>query len=821
MMTQDLYARTRRALNEKYRIKSIIAAGSSAAIFLAHDRKHARPLAIKVLRDRTPGGMSSSRFMREIEVVASIRHPNLLPLYDSGTRDGLRFFVMPFVEGGSLRARLDREGMLPMDDAIRIAREVADGLAAAHERGVVHRDVKPENILIDGGHAVVADFGIASSWITEGGKAEADIGSGLGTLSYASPEQSEVGRRLDGRSDVYSLGCVLYEMVTGKPPFHGLSARAVVAKKATGPIPSVRKIRPAVPEELARVIGTALAPLAADRQYSMVELAKQLDGLRFTQHRNRRLPNRWFLAGVGVAVLAILGLLPLATSSGNGVVLDPTNLAVLGLSPATNDPRAEIFARALTDRLTDGLGSIDALRVVGRPGTAPFAESGLPFDSVATLLRVGTLVSGSVETYADSVRVRVELLSGESGEQLAVDVFEVPFPDRLGLVNAITDTVFARLRRRLGPLVRSRRYAQETLSIAAFDAVQLADVHYLEFEALLAAGDVAASEVALRAADSILLAAERADPAWAVPIIERGWLAQSFLKLLAASGLDDGTRLEIVQSGILHAERALRIAPRHPEALELRGKYRFDLWSLLGEHGTKPDTLLRSAEADLRAALGGNPRRARVLKTLSELFSSSGRREPAILYAERAYQEDPYLENIHIILLRLFEYSFELERDSDAKRWCEEGSRRFPDEAPWFHCRLRLLALSSVDPPSIETAWELRRRTLRRTPPALRSLISANLDLHVAAVVAREGDADSALAVLAGVDALEFRDANLALLKAVVFARAGQPRRAESIVNALAAEQPQMLQSRAFLAYQSSLSGPGARETPVHRPDDL
>jgi serine/threonine protein kinase len=213
--------RLRKALAERYAVDRELGRGGMATVFLARDLKHQRPVAVKVLNPEVAAVLGPERFLHEIEVAAGLDHPHILPLFDSGEADGLLYYVMPFVEGGTLRDRLNREKQLPVDDALQLAREVADALSYAHGQNVIHRDIKPENIMLAGGHARVADFGIARALSAAGGERLTQTGVAVGTPLYMSPEQATGGSDVDGRSDLYSLGCVLYEMLAGTPPFTG------------------------------------------------------------------------------------------------------------------------------------------------------------------------------------------------------------------------------------------------------------------------------------------------------------------------------------------------------------------------------------------------------------------------------------------------------------------------------------------------------------------------------------------------------------------------------------------------------------------------
>ncbi|MBA3559905.1 MAG: serine/threonine protein kinase [Gemmatimonadaceae bacterium] len=304
----NLTDRTRAALRDRYEVEREVGRGGMATVFLARDTRHDRPVAVKVLHPDLAASLGTERFLREVRTTARLSHPHILPLLDSGESDGLLYYVMPFVEGESLRARLERQGALPIPDALGIAREVADALGYAHGRGIVHRDVKPENILLESGHALVADFGIARAV----GEAAADrvtaTGLAVGTPQYMSPEQLEGRRDVDPRSDLYSLGCVVYEMLAGAPPFSGPTTHAILARRLTEPAPSVRKERDTVPATLDAAVQRALARTPADRFQTAAELAVALDlGASSAPPGARvgRRQNSWWLGALAAAVALI------------------------------------------------------------------------------------------------------------------------------------------------------------------------------------------------------------------------------------------------------------------------------------------------------------------------------------------------------------------------------------------------------------------------------------------------------------------------------------------------------------------------------------
>ena len=261
-----------------YEIISELGRGGAAAVYLAHDRKHDRRVAVKVPRGELAAVLGAQRFLREIRAAAQLQHPNIVPLHDSGESDGLLYYVMPYIDGESLRQRLQREPQLPLGDALQIAGELADALDHSHAHGLVHRDIKPENILLSGGHALVADFGIARAIATVEVEQLTETGVILGTPEYMSPEQMAGESRLDGKSDIYSLGCVVYEMVVGEPPFTAATPSGIMARKMADPVPSMRTVREGLPLRVELAVNRALARMPADRFSTARQFAAALRG---------------------------------------------------------------------------------------------------------------------------------------------------------------------------------------------------------------------------------------------------------------------------------------------------------------------------------------------------------------------------------------------------------------------------------------------------------------------------------------------------------------------------------------------------------------
>src|SRR6266700_2052175 len=312
LLAVDLLARLRAGLADRYRVERELAHGRTAAVFLAHDLKHERPVAIKVLHPELAAAVGAERFLREIQLAARLQHPHIVTLHDSGATDGLLYFVMPYVAGESLRARLDREPQLPIPEALRITGDVAQALGYAHDLGVVHRDIKPENILLEDGHALVADFGIARAIMAAGADRLTETGIALGTPAYMSPEQGTEDGEVDGRSDLYALGCVAYEMLAGAPPFTGPTAQAILARHAVDPVAPIRTVRETVPRGVEQAVLKALAKVPVDRYAGATEFAQALTQPPLEQGSSRR-PSKGRRAklalGAGLAAAATLALL--------------------------------------------------------------------------------------------------------------------------------------------------------------------------------------------------------------------------------------------------------------------------------------------------------------------------------------------------------------------------------------------------------------------------------------------------------------------------------------------------------------------------------
>ena len=434
------------ALADRYRIEREVGQGGMATVYLAQDLKHRRRVAIKVLRPELAQVLGAERFLREIEVVAGLHHPHILPLYDSGEAAGFLYYVMPLVEGESLRAKIDREGQLPIDEALRYAREVADALSYAHAHGVVHRDIKPDNIMIESDHAVVADFGIAKA-VASAGDVTALTGTGmsLGTPAYMSPEQAAGDREVDGRSDLYSLGCVLFEMLAGQPPFSGKTIEIMVRQHIMTPPPPVTQFRPAVPPQVADALARALAKAPADRFNPVGQFSSALGsggaqsttGLTPTDTLpHQAIGPTWRSRPVLITVTVILLLAALAwliRSRSSAVPLGTTDstpsIAVLPFTELVAPEGQEYFADGLTDEVITRLSQVPGLRVPGRASSFYFKGTKADLRAIAESLHVGSLLTATIQRSADRVRVRAQLINAADGFQRWSETYDRKLED--------------------------------------------------------------------------------------------------------------------------------------------------------------------------------------------------------------------------------------------------------------------------------------------------------------------------------------------------------------------------------------------------------
>jgi eukaryotic-like serine/threonine-protein kinase len=624
------------ALQDRYRLDHEIGQGGMATVYLAQDLRHQRQVALKVLRAELASALGAERFLQEIRIAANLQHPHILPVHDSGEVGGFLYYVMPFVEGQSLRERLQKEGELPILEAVRILRDVADALAAAHAKGVVHRDIKPENIMLSGRHALVADFGVAKA-VTEatGRHALTTAGVALGTPTYMAPEQAAADPHVDHRADIYAFGVTAYESLTGLPPFVGLTPQSILAAHLTQTPTPITERRPTIPQALAQLIMRCLAKKAADRPQSADEILAVLEAVAtptggVTPTDTRPMPahesgsHRTWLVGAGVMAVLALGLILWRTSRVSAAPpLDQNLVAVLPFRVAGADPSLQYLRQGMVDllqakltgsggpRAADARSVLAAVRDAGASESVDLAADALP--GVARRIGAGRILQGSVVGPAEHVVMSATLLDMPGGRSLAQTSVEGPKDSLFQMVDHLTAQILA-----LGAGASSNQLS--ALTTTSLDALRL----YLD-------GVVASRRGAFPISTPILERAAQLDSTFALALSEliesNGWAPgtmdmdrvkrlawryrnrlsprdQTFLAIRLGSRYPKDTP---TTQDIADRERAVQAMPESPDA-----------WYYLGDalfHGGAaadfPDHELRAKkafeEAFRRDSLYGGP----------------------------------------------------------------------------------------------------------------------------------------------------------------------------------------------------------------------
>jgi serine/threonine-protein kinase len=744
----DPVATLREALRERYAIERELGRGGMAVVYLAHDLRHDRPVALKVLHPELAATMGPDRFQREIRFAARLQHPHILTVLDSGEAGGRLWFTMPFVEGESLRDRIRRERQLPVDVALQIGREAARALDYAHQHGIVHRDIKPENILLTSdGTTLVADFGIARA--LAGDEHLTQTGLAIGTPAYMSPEQAAGDKGVDARTDVYSLGAVLYEMLAGEPPFTGPTAQAMIARRLSEPPPSVRRSRPTVPEGVDQAIQRALAPVPADRFASAAELARALQapGVSHaptaatveaapatppaapappprsdTQHR-RPVPVlaitliAGFLLGLGVLFAWRHSLDGGAAASGTG----PRVLAVL---PFENlgDSTTEYFADGVTDAVRGKLSSLPGLQVIASTSSNEYKDSGKPLPVIARELEADYLLIARIrwaKSADGSSRVKVSPELVDVGRGGAPKVkwqqpFDAEITDVFAVQADIADQVADALDLAIGTGQKQTLTERPTANLAAYDA-------FLKGEA--------SGGLDIRDAPSLRNAINYYEQAVA--------LDSTFAAAWAALGRAHGAFYYNVTPTPAAAAaaktatgRAIALAPDRPEG-----------WFALCEYDQTVEVEYHRALEDCGKGLALTPENAELLASAALAEQGLGRWDAAVRSLERARRLDPRSATT---ARRLAHTLIRLRRYPEALAAADRGLAVSPDNLDLIENKAMVhLAQGDLDgarrvvaeaPPSVEPTalvtffgnyWDLfwalddsHQRLLLRLPPS-------------------------------------------------------------------------------------------------------
>ena len=622
----DTLETLRKGLAERYRVEEEIGRGGMATVYLARDLKHDRSVAIKLLREDASGCCEPERFLREIRIAARLTHPQILPLYDSGELDGRLYYVMPYMGCETLRARIDRDQRLPLSDALAIARALAEALDYAHRQGVVHRDIKPENIMLHEGHPIIADFGVARALAAAETDAEQITGAGtaIGTPAYMSPEQLGSGGELDGRSDQYSLACVVYEMLTGRAPFSGPTVLATLNRQATEPAPRIRMERPEIPAAVEQTLLRGMAKDPEKRYPTAAEFARAL------------------VAGVPPDQLT---------------PVDRTlTVAVLPFVNASVDPDDEYLSDGITDELINALSKVDGLRVVSR--TSVFAYKGRAMDIRVIGGQLGATVAleGTVRRSGQRLRITAQLTGVVEGRLLWSERYDRQDDDLLALQDAIAATIVSTLRETLSDAVGEPEHRTYTPNLKAWN-LYLKGRYYWNVR----------TQTGVQKAIGLFEAAIQEDPNFALAytgLADSHALGVDYRAAPVAEGLQrarsEAVRALELDEGLAEAHTSLAwvafihewnwaVAGREfRRAIELNPRYatarQWHSWYLMAM-GRVPE-----AVAEARRAVQLDSASLSIVRSLGWVYYFARDYGAAVVYLRKAVASNPTSEETHYVL---------------------------------------------------------------------------------------------------------------------------------------------------------------------------
>jgi eukaryotic-like serine/threonine-protein kinase len=627
------------ALAPHYRIERELGRGGMATVYLAHDLRHDRPVALKVLHPELAHALGPERFLREIKLAARLQHPHILSVHDSGVATGAEagplWFTMPYVDGETLRTRLAREKQLPVEEALRLTREVALALDFAHRHGVIHRDIKPENILLCDNQALVADFGIGRALgLPAAGERLTETGVVVGTPAYMSPEQAAGEREVDNRSDIYSLGTVLYEMLAGEPPYTGATAQALMAKRLTGEVPQISRIRPTVPGFVDHAVQKALASNPADRFSTSAEFAQALASVTAerTERRSatppvrRRLPIVVML--VALAVAALVTYLWLGRDRAAARDAGFRRLAVL---PFENlgAPDQDYLAEGITDAVRGKLTSIPGIQVIARSSSTQYKRTAKTPQQIGRELEVQYLLTGTVRSdqgASGSKRVQVspELIDAADATAEWQQPFDAPLTDVFQVQADIAGRVADALGLALGAGERQVLSQRPTNNLAAYDA-------FLRGEEI-SGGLSTSGMVTLRRSATYYGQAVALDSTFALAWAQLS-RANSLLYFRSTGSRSMADRAKQA------AERALALAPGRPEPYLAMGDYHSNVEAEFNAalQQYAQGQRLAPASADLLTATGLAEQRLGRWDAALDHLSQARRLDPRSSFTARRY----------------------------------------------------------------------------------------------------------------------------------------------------------------------------------------
>lgn len=658
------------AIAKSYRVDRELGRGGMATVYLGHDVRHNRRVAIKVLHPELSNSIGPDRFLREIELAARLNHPHIVPLFDSGNADGFLYYVMPVVEGETLRDRLLRDGQIPLEESLQLTRGIAAALDYAHRQNVVHRDIKPENIMLQDGEAVVMDFGIGKAVSSAANDTLTQTGTVVGTPAYVSPEQAAGENKIDGRSDQYSLACVLFEMLSGKKAFSGPTAQSVISKRFTDPVPSLRSVFEKTPDEVENAMLKALAKDASDRFATTAEFARALMASQLTT------PDGSPLHGGSAA----------------------KSIAVLPFTNMSADPEGDFFADGIADEIITALSKVKALRVVSRTSSFTFKGKNDDIREIGRKLQVSTILEGSIRKAGKRLRLNAQLVSTTDSSQLWAERYDRELEDVFAIQDEIAASIVAALRL---VLTEDEKKAIENVPTTNIDAYE----YYLRGRQFFATHRRRSHEFALQLYERAI----ELDPGYALAHCGVADCCSFLYQYFDASPAN-------LKKATAASQRALDLAPHLAEAHASRGL----AVSLTGK--------FEEAQREFEEALRLNPKSFEAAYFYARACVAEGKYENAAKWFEAAVAVRPDDFAALLLLASIYGDLGRTEDKTRATRRSYDAARKHLELNPDNPRALYMGAAALIDLGEKEKALDWTRRAVAMDPEDPSVLYNAACD---------------------------------------------------------------------------------------------
>jgi serine/threonine protein kinase/Flp pilus assembly protein TadD len=675
-----------KALALRYRLVRELGRGGMATVYLSDDLRHERRVAVKVLHPELSSSLGPDRFLREIKLAARLNHPHIVPLYDSGEASGYLYYVMPLVEGESLRDRLLRDGRISTDESLQIVRGIASALDYAHRQNIVHRDIKPENVMLQDGEALVTDFGIAKAVSVASGDSLTQTGMMVGTPAYVSPEQAAGESNVDGRSDQYSLACVLYEMLSGRKPFSGTSAQAILSKRFSEPVPSIRDVFPETTPEIESALGKALAKSSDDRFTTTIDFARALVAVHLSTPDGS-----------------------LLTQGGSG---SAKSIAVLPFISQSADPEGEYFADGVAEEIINALSKIKALKVSSRTSSFSFKGKNEDIREIGRKLQVATVLEGSVRKAGKRLRVTAQLVNAADNSQLWAERYDRELEDVFEIQDEISSSIVSALRL---VLTEDEKRAIEQVPTASVEAYEF----YLRGRQFFHQHRRRAMEFARQMFDQAI----ELDPGYALAHAGVADCCSFLFQYYDASP----QYLERAESA---SKRALDLAPHLAEAHASRGL----AVSLTGQ--------FELAEQEFQKAMQLDPKSFEAAYFYGRACNAVGKLDEAAKWFERAVAVRPDDFAAYMLLANCYTALGRTDDATRAMRRAYDSARKHLELNPDNPRALYMGALALSGLGESERARDWNRRALQMEPD------DPSVLYNIACVFARESQVNEAVATL-------------------------------------------------------------------------